>query len=333
MQWERAFAVSGNRLHSSAIRDLLAVTATPEVISFAGGLPAAELFPADDLRVAFATVLAKEGERALQYGPTEGDRELREYLVHRLATRGIRATPDEVLITTGSQQGLDLLCTLLLGSGVTTVVESPSYVGALQAFARSECQFATVPLDDDGMQVDAIEDLLTSPRKASPEPALVYTIPTFQNPSGVTLAIARRRQLLAVCRQHSLPLIEDDPYSELRYEGGDVPAVRALPGGDDVIYLGTFSKILAPGLRLGWVVAPRPVIQRLELPNRAPICTRTAWCNGRCWRTAEMPTWMLTLPSCVSRIGSDAMPCWRPCRSTSPPVPPGPPPRVAYSSG
>jgi 2-aminoadipate transaminase len=252
-------------VRSSAIRDLLAVTAQPDVISFAGGLPAPELFPVEALRVSFDAVFRTEGAAALQYGPTEGHLPLRVYLAEQMAALGMPATPDEILITTGSQQALDLLGKVLLPRDSVVLVEAPSYVGALQAFTIHEPSFLTVPMDDEGLLVDQAAAVLAG---AIARPSLLYTVATFQNPSGVTMSLPRRQALLALCNDYGIPLVEDNPYGELRYEGETLPPFRALPGGEDAIYLGTFSKILAPGLRVGYVVAPSPLIARMVMAKQ-----------------------------------------------------------------
>lgn len=264
--WDALLGDADRRLRGSDIRDLLAVTARPDIISFAGGLPAPDLFPIDDLRAAFDAALREGGGSAVQYGPTEGYAPLRAYLAARLARRGIVAEPDDILITTGSQQGLDLLGKVLLSSRALVLVEEPSYVGALQAFAAYGPRIASVPMDEEGLRVDRVAAPLTL-RGRDPlghdDAVILYTIPTFQNPSGLTMSQTRREALIDLCATEGLPLVEDDPYGELRYEGSDLPPLRALPGGEDTVYLGTFSKILVPGLRLGWVVAPRPLMARL----------------------------------------------------------------------
>jgi len=265
INWEQVCEQSKRRLRGSAIRDLLAITTQPDIISFAGGLPAPELFPVAAVRESFDRVLRDHGADALQYGPTEGFLPLREWLAERLSARGMRATPDEILITSGSQQALDLLGIVLLQRGSTALVEAPSYVGALQAFALREPGYLPVPMDDDGMIVSEASGLLEA-RAGRVE--LIYTVATFQNPSGVTMSLARRQALLEVSDRFGVPLIEDDPYGDLRYDGTPVPAFRALAGGADAAYLGTFSKILAPGLRLGYIVAPQPLIRRLVLAKQ-----------------------------------------------------------------
>jgi len=260
LDWNALMARSGPAPRASAIRDLLSLTERPDVISFAGGLPAPELFPADGLRAAFDAVLAGDAGGALQYGPTQGHRPLRELVAERLGRRGIACAADDVVITTGSQQALDLVGRVLAGRGMEVLVESPSYVGALQAFSARDVTFVACAGDDRGLRVDLL--------RRRPDAAFLYTVPTFQNPSGGTMALDRRRELLACSRDLGLPLVEDDPYSDLRYDGEPVPALRALPGGEDVVHLGTFSKVLSPGLRLGWVVAPRPVTERLVLAKQ-----------------------------------------------------------------
>jgi len=261
--WSALLERTGRTPWRSAIRDLLSVTERPDVISLAGGLPAPELFPVAGLRAAFAAALRDDAAGALQYGPTPGLRPLRELVAARLDWRGIRCEAGDVLITTGSQQALDLVGRALAGTGMRVLVESPSYVGALTALAAQDVSFVSCPIDQRGLRVDALRDLLAS--GDGPPPALLYSVPTFQNPTGVTMALDRRHEVLGCAGEFGLPLVEDDPYSELRYEGEPVPALRALPGGGDVVHVGTFSKVLSPGLRLGYVVAPRPVLDRLVL--------------------------------------------------------------------
>lgn len=262
LNWSVLLDRSGPAPSASAIRDLLSVTERPDVISFAGGLPAPELFPAGGLRAAFDAVLREDAGGALQYGPTPGHRPLRALVAERLGRRGIACTAEDVVITTGSQQALDLLARVLAGRGMDVVVETPSYVGAVQALSAREVTLVACPGDSHGLWTGALRD------RVGPDTALLYTVPTFQNPSGGTMALDRRRELLACARDLGLPVVEDDPYSELRYDGSPVPALRALPGGEDVVHLGTFSKVLSPGLRLGWVVAPAPVLARLVLAKQ-----------------------------------------------------------------
>ncbi len=248
------FAARTAGLKPSAIREILKVTESPEIISFAGGLPAPELFPLETLAHAAATLFATEGAAALQYSTTEGYPPLREWVCgHLRKTVGLAATPDQVLITHGSQQGLDLVAKVLLDPGDIVLVENPAYLGALQVFQAYEAHVIGVPADEHGLRSDALRELLrTSPRR----PKLLYLIPNFQNPSGTSLAATRRAEIVGLAAEFGVPLLEDDPYGELRYSGQPSPALGALPGARDCLYLGTASKILAPGLRVAWLVAP-----------------------------------------------------------------------------
>ncbi|MFJ9520037.1 PLP-dependent aminotransferase family protein [Kitasatospora sp. NPDC101801] len=236
----------------SAVREILALTARPEVISFAGGLPAPELFDAAGLRAAYHRVLTEIPERALQYSTTEGDPELRTAIAERLTGRGLATGPDGLLVTTGSQQGLTLLATALLEPGDVVLVEDPGYLAALQCFALAGARVVPVPTDDGGLIPDALAELVTTER-----PKLLYLVPTFQNPTGRTLATARRRAVAELAERHGFWIVEDDPYGELRYDGEAEPWIAGLPAAADrTVLLGSFSKILAPGLRLGFLRAP-----------------------------------------------------------------------------
>jgi 2-aminoadipate transaminase len=249
--WQQLYARRAEGMRASDIREILKVTAQPEVISLAGGLPAPELFPIDEYRRAFEWVLEADGATALQYGPSEGYRPLREFLAKRLTRFGMACTADDVLITNGSQQALDLMGKLFLDPGDQVMVERPTYLGALQAFNQYQPRYAVVGMDDDGMCVDDVERVL----EQEPRIKFIYAIPTFQNPTGRSMSLERRRRLVELASQYGVPIVEDDPYGELRYEGEHLPTLKALDTTGSVIYLGTFSKILAPGLRLGWIVA------------------------------------------------------------------------------
>ncbi|MFJ1972905.1 PLP-dependent aminotransferase family protein [Streptomyces sp. NPDC087903] len=236
----------------SPVRDILAVTARPEVINFAGGLPAPELFDAEGIAAAYAAVLAEAPERALQYSTTEGEPALRTALAERTSARGLPTAADDILVTTGSQQALSLLATALLEPGDTVLVESPCYLAALQAFGLAGARVLPVPGDADGVDPQALEELVVRER-----PKLFYTVPTFQNPTGRTMPARRRAAVAAVAARRGLWIIEDDPYGELRFEGERVPWIAAHEeAGDRVVLLGSFSKVMAPGLRLGWLRAP-----------------------------------------------------------------------------
>jgi 2-aminoadipate transaminase len=246
---------------SSPVREILALTARPGVISFAGGLPAPELFDAPGLRAAFAEALGDR--RALQYSTTEGDPELRAAIAGRLSRRGLHTGPDALLITSGSQQALTLAATVLLERGDRVLVEEPSYLAALQAFSLAGAQPIPVACDDGGVDPDAVAALA-----AEHGPKLLYTIPTFQNPTGRTLSLERRQALAAVAERHGLWLLEDDPYGELRYRGEPLPSLATL-APDHTLALSTLSKVAAPGLRIGWVRAPGPLRRPLTIAKQA----------------------------------------------------------------
>jgi len=280
-------------MKGSAIRELLKLTESPEIISFGGGMPAPEVFPVEAFRSAADRVLAKQGKLALQYSATEGYRPLREWIARKMAQYGIESAPENVLITSGSQQALDLLGKVLINPGDLILTEKPTYLGALQAWRAYQAEFTTVPIDENGIQVDLLEEALTA------GPKFMYILPNFHNPGGVTLSLERRRQLIEFSDRYGIPIIEDDPYGELRYEGEHIPPLvvidaerfkdrhgrgvedngyfngvpsvngnsRAYMRGN-VIYLSTFSKTLAPGLRLAWVVAPVEVIHRCNVAKQ-----------------------------------------------------------------
>ncbi len=251
---------------SSPVREILALTARPGVISFAGGLPAPELFDAPGLREAFAAALAGEGAgRTLQYSTTEGDPDLREAIAARLTERGLPTGADDVLVTSGSQQALTLAATALIEPGDRVLVEEPSYLAALQAFALAGAVVVPVACDDEGLDPDAV-----AAAAAEHGARLLYTIPTFHNPTGRTLPLERRRALAAVAERHGLWLIEDDPYGELRYRGEPLPSLATLPGADDrTLALSTLSKVAAPGLRIGWVRTPPALRRALVIAKQA----------------------------------------------------------------
>ena len=253
-------------VRSSPVRDILALTEQPGVISFAGGLPAPELFDASGLRAAFAAVLSGPAAgRALQYSTTEGDPALRSALAARLCDRGLATTAEQLLVTSGSQQALTLVATVLLEPGDAVLVEEPSYLAALQAFQLAGAEVVPVPCDDHGLDPDAVAALA-----ARHGARLLYTVPTFQNPTGRTLPLARRTALVEVAARAGLWVLEDDPYGELRYAGEPEPALASLPGAEDrVLALSTLSKVAAPGLRIGWVRAPETLRRPLTVAKQA----------------------------------------------------------------
>jgi DNA-binding transcriptional MocR family regulator len=253
-------------IESSPVRDILELTQRAEVISFAGGLPAPELFPAELIAAAFATALAPTvAARALQYSSTEGDPQLRELLAGRFALRGLPAGAGEILVTTGSQQALGLVADVLIDPGDVVLVENPSYLAALQSFSLAGARLVPVACDDDGIDPDLLPELI-----AQHDPKFLYVVPTFQNPTGRTLPDARRARLAQVAAEHGLWLVEDDPYGELRYDGEPLAPIAAYPGaGDRTVTVSSLSKVLAPGLRIGFLRAPAALLRPLAIAKQA----------------------------------------------------------------
>jgi 2-aminoadipate transaminase len=248
-------------LQPSAIRELLIHGSDPSVISFGGGFPDPALFPAEELRAAFAEALSDGTNSRLQYTVSDGLPELREQVAQRMTRGGTPCTIEDVLIIQGAQQGLDLVAKLMLDPGDVVITEAPTFLGALLAFNPYEPTYAPVAMDADGMDTDDLERVLT----AHPETKLIYTVPDFQNPTGVTMTLARRRRLIELANRFDVLVIEDSPYRELRYGGEDVPTLKSLDTEDRVVHLGSFSKILAPGLRLGWTIAGPEITAKLGL--------------------------------------------------------------------
>jgi len=269
--WDHRFAQRTQRMKASAIRELLKLTEQPDVISFAGGLPAPDVFPVEEFREACNRVLTNQGTLALQYGTTEGYQPLREMIARHTSRLGIDVTPDNIMITSGSQQALDLLGKVFINRGDRILVESPTYLGALQAWNAYGAEYVPVPSDEDGMNTNHLEEALRT------GPKFIYVLPNFQNPTGVTMPLERRKRLIELADRYGVPIIEDDPYGQLRYEGEHLPSVNVLDSQTrtkssfytgNVIYLSTFSKILAPGLRLAWVIAPPEVIRKMVLAKQ-----------------------------------------------------------------
>ncbi|MEO0230834.1 MAG: PLP-dependent aminotransferase family protein [candidate division WOR-3 bacterium] len=255
--WENFFAERTKWIKSSVIRELLKLTQQPDVISFAGGLPAPELFPIEEIKKASIELLEKEGQRMLQYGPTEGYPLLKEEIAKYMKKMGVECTPDEILPTSGSQQALDLVGKIFINEGDLIFVSKPTYLGALQAFNSYGPRYVGSLMDDDGLIPDDVEKILKEHR-----PKFMYVISTFHNPAGVTMPYERRKKLVELAEKYDTFIIEDDPYSRLRFEGEDIPPLASF-SRERVIYLGTFSKVLAPGFRLGWIVAPKAVMTKL----------------------------------------------------------------------
>ena len=278
--WTSRFALRTKGIRSSAIRELLKLTEKPDMISFAGGLPSPEAFPIQRFEEACHKVLAQKAARALQYSATEGYEPLRELIANNMARYGIEARVENVMITSGSQQALDLIGKLFINRGDRVLVEAPTYLGALQAFNTYGADYISVPVDDDGLRTD----LLEKPLRTGPK--FMYVLPNFQNPAGTTLSEGRRHELVLMADRYGIPIIEDDPYGQLRYEGEHIPPLVVIDRENlrrddgysigNVIYLSTFSKTLAPGIRLGWIVAPPEIITKLvQLKQGTDLHTST----------------------------------------------------------
>ncbi len=264
--WDDRYAQRTQRMKGSAIRELLKFTEDPEIISFAGGMPAPDAFPTREFTAACNLVLQEQSEQALQYGSTDGYYPLRSMIADNSRRYGIEVTPENIMITSGSQQALDLLGRIFINPGDRVVVENPTYVGALQAWNAYGAEYIPVPFDEEGMITSELEKSLRS------GPKFIYVLPNFQNPTGVTLSFERRLQLIELSEKYGVPIIEDDPYGQLRFEGENLPPIEVLDSqtraqdgcySGNVIYTSTFSKTLAPGIRLAWVIAPPEVIQKL----------------------------------------------------------------------
>jgi 2-aminoadipate transaminase len=270
------FASRTKVMKSSAMRDLMAVTARPEVISLAGGLPDTSTFPPDTFAAVAQRIASESCAKALQYGPTEGLEETKACIAEVMAAERMRVDLEDVLVTTGGQQVLDLVTKTLIDPGDVVVAEGPTYPGAVPVFSAYQAEVVQIDMDADGMRVDLLEDALDRLDRDGRRPKFIYTVPSFQNPAGVTMSQPRRRRLVEVAHERELLVLEDNPYGLLRYEGDPPPPLLSLDGGVYVMYMGTFSKILSPGIRLGWVVAPPPVLEKINLGKQAvDLCTST----------------------------------------------------------
>jgi 2-aminoadipate transaminase len=263
------FAARTRVMKSSAMRDLMALTERADVISLAGGLPDTSSFPAESFAAIMGDVAIDSTARSLQYGPTEGLGVLKGCIAEVMAEEGMAVHPDDVLVTTGGQQVIDLVCKTLVDPGDVIIAEAPTYPGAVPTFCSYQANVIQIGLDEDGMRVDELEATLDRLAADGVRPKFIYTVPTFQNPAGTTLSLPRRRRLVEVARERELLILEDNPYGLLRYEGDPLPTLYGLDGGEFVIYLGTFSKILSPGVRLGWSVGPRPVLEKMNVGKQA----------------------------------------------------------------
>ncbi|HWX97410.1 MAG TPA: PLP-dependent aminotransferase family protein [Solirubrobacteraceae bacterium] len=299
-RYEALFAARTRGMKSSAMREMMALTERTDVISLAGGLPDTSTFAPELYAKLMSSVAAESTARALQYGPTEGMESTVECIVEVMAAEGTIIDPGEVIVTTGGQQVIDLVCKTFIDPGDVIVAEAPTYPGAVPTFSAYQAEVEQIEMDGDGMPIDALEAVLDRLQTEGRRPKFIYTIPNFHNPGGVTMSLARRRRLVEVARERELLVLEDNPYGLLRYEGEPLPTLYSLDaqavgrGGtsDLVIYLGTFSKILSPGLRLGWAVAPRAVLEKLNLGKQgADLCSSpmtqlfvAAYFSDRDWR-------------------------------------------------
>ena len=267
------FSDRAKELRASEVRELLKLLQVPDMISFAGGFPNPETFPAELIREIVNDVLKKDGPQALQYGITEGYMPLREAVADRMIKKGMRVTKDNIVIVSGSQQVIDLTGKIFIDPKDTVVVTAPTYLTALTGWAVYQTTFESIPIDADNMRMDIFEERMKKFAKRSNPPVLVYALPNFQNPAGVTMPEKNRRRLVDLASDYDFLILEDDPYGELRYRGEHIPAIKSFDDEGRVIYMSTFSKILAPGLRVGWVVADEEILRKLVIAKQsADVC-------------------------------------------------------------
>jgi 2-aminoadipate transaminase len=268
------FSAAAGRLRRSEIRELLKLTRLPGTISFGGGLPDPAIFPYEAVEAAAVKALREKGSLALQYSPTEGEPFLKDEIAAFSARQGEKSAPGETLVVASSQQGLDLLAKIFIDPGDPVIIERPSYVGTIQAFRAYGADFHGVEMDDDGIIPEDLERTVASLLKVGKRPKFIYIIPDFQNPSGRNLSVERRHRVLQIAARHDLPVIEDSPYRELRFRGELLPSLRSLDSDNRVIQMKTFSKIFSPGFRLGWIVAPPEVLEKLvQAKQGTDLCT------------------------------------------------------------
>ena len=275
-KYKEFYAKRTEGLRSSVMRDLMAITARPEIISLAGGLPNTESFPAKTLAKVTHDVAMENSAAALQYGPTEGFEETKQNIVRVMAAENTLVDPEDIIITTGGQQGIDLVTRILVDPGDPIIAEAPTYPGAIPSFASFQADVHQVPLDDDGIRTDLLREELDNLKKVGKRPKFIYVIPNFHNPAGVSINLERRLELVELARERKLIILEDNPYGQLRFEGESLPTLYSLDEDDNIIYLSTFSKIISPGIRLGWLVAPAPLLQKFNLGKQAAdLCPST----------------------------------------------------------
>ena len=263
-------------MRSSAMRDMMEITARPEVISLAGGLPDTSTFPAEAFAAEMLRIEKTAVAEVLQYGPTEGSMLVREQIVEVMAAENTRVDSMDITVTTGGQQAIDLITKVLIDPGDVIICDAPTYPGAIPTFCSYEADVRQIEMDADGMRIDLLEETLEQLEAEGKRPKFIYSIPTFQNPGGVTLSLERRRRLVEIAREKEILVIEDNPYGLLRFEGEPLPTLYSLDGGNFVVYQGTFSKILSAGLRIGWLVTPTPIREKVVLGKQAAdLCTST----------------------------------------------------------
>ncbi len=271
---KQIYSSNAKRMKKSVIRELLKLTADPEIISFAGGLPAPESFPVEDLKKITADVIEKNAAKAFQYGSTEGDNSLRKEITERYVKQGLKIKLENVTITTASQQALDLVSKIFVNPGDKIICGLPSYLGGLSAFSNYGAELIGIPLDDQGIDVSLLEEALQKMKESNEKPKFIYIIPDFQNPSGVTMPTERRKIVLEIAKKYDVLILEDSPYRELRFEGEQQETLYSLDNSGHVILLGTFSKIFVPGFRIGWVIADKRIIEQLVMAKQATdLCT------------------------------------------------------------
>ncbi len=275
-KYEGFYAKRTQGMRSSVMRDLMAVTAMPDVISLAGGLPNTESFPAKTLEKVTREVAQHASAAALQYGPTEGFEETKRNIVKVMAEEHIAADTENIIVTTGGQQGIDLVTRILVDPGDIIITEAPTYPGALPSFMSFEAKVVQVPLDDNGIRTDLLAAEVERLIAAGTKPKFIYLIPDFHNPAGVSISLERRLEIVDLAKKHGLIIVEDNPYGQLRFEGEHLPSLYSLDNDQNVIYISTFSKIISPGIRLGWMVAPAPLLARFNIgKGAADLCPST----------------------------------------------------------
>jgi DNA-binding transcriptional MocR family regulator len=327
--WIASYAQRTTGMTASEIRALFAVASRPEVVSLAGGMPYLSALPMETVAATVAQMLATQGETALQYGSGQGDPTLREQILEVMALEGISAHADEIVVTTGSQQALDLVTRVFVDPGDVVLAEAPSYVGALGVFAAYEAEVAHVAFDDEGLIPAALEERILGLKAAGKRIKFLYTVPNFHNPAGTTMSVERRPQIIEICHRHRILVLEDNPYGLLGFDGEPYAAMRTL-SEDGVIYLGSFSKTFAPGLRVGWALAPHAIREKLVLASESAILCPSAYSQMTVSTYLATCDWKAQIKVYreLYRERRDAMPSGSCCRR-----PPGPTRTAASMSG